>query len=514
MPADETSATSEPAGTTQPPGASAQPSGTTETPTRLLHRLTSYVPDREWTEPLDDERIVADFPLNDMAHLPMPYKRYDDDLPRVLLPTDLSGAGAATRAVLAGTAEVPDARLDLAGLARLLFLSAGVTRTTERHGVRMLFRAAGSAGARFPLELYVAVPADDGTGRDDDVPAGVHWYDPEAHALVTVGPPPGGASPAVVVTGIPWRTGWRYRERGFRHIYWDAGTMLAQLLALADSAGLPARLFTRFADDEVSGLVGADGVQEFPVAVVALGAGDPALHPTADAMSGHQDPDAVVFPLVTDAQRAGRQPHLGPELARGAPVGLTAPSADDAPVDDVILRKGSVRRLRADASVPTEALVDAMTLALRGVDVPHWVGVNAVDGVPTGIHRWPDLDTPVRPLPESECRHELHRAALEQGLAHDASFVAMSGVDLATLDDHGYREAQLLAGLVEGRLHLAAWSLGLAASGMTFRDADLSALLGADVAGLLWTCVGVPEYRTRRSGAPGSPAEVTIVWPR
>ena len=35
-----------------------------------------------------------------------------------------------------------------------------------------------------------------------------------------------------------------------------------------------------------------------------------------------------------------------------------------------------------------------------------------------------------------------------------------------------------------------------------------------DVAGLLWTCVGVPEYRTRRSGAPGSPADVTIVWPR
>ena len=49
---------------------------------------------------------------------------------------------------------------------------------------------------------------------------------------------------------------------------------------------------------------------------------------------------------------------------------------------------------------------------------------------------------------------------------------------------------------------------------MTFRDADLAGLLGEDVAGLLWTCVGVPEYRTRPSGAPGSPAEVTIVWPR
>lgn len=484
-----------------------------ETPTQLLHRLTSYVPDREWTEPLDDERVVSDFQLNDLAHFPMPYKRYDDDLPRVLLPGDLPGAGAPTRAVLAGTAEVPAAALDLSGLARLLFLSAGVTRTTVRDGIRILFRAAGSAGARFPLELYVAVPAGAG-GRDTDVPAGVHWYDPEAHALVTVGPPPGGSAPSVVVTGVPWRTGWRYRERGFRHIYWDAGTMLAQLLALGDSAGLTARLFTAFADDEVSALVGADGVREFPVAVVALGEGDPALHPTADAMSGHHDPDAVVFPLVTAAQHAGRRTVLGPELGRGAPVGLLAPGGEDAPVDDVVLRKGSVRRLRADRSVPREALVDAMTLALRGIDLPHWVGVNAVDGVPTGVHRWPDLAAPVRPLPEAVCREELHRAALEQGLAHDAAFVVMSGADLTALDDHAYREAQLLAGLVEGRLHLVAWSLGLAASGMTFRDTDLPDLLGTDVAGLLWTCVGVPEYRTRRSGAPGSPAEVTIIWPR
>ncbi|NUR79542.1 MAG: hypothetical protein HOQ21_03740, partial [Dermatophilaceae bacterium] len=149
-----------------------------------------------------------------------------------------------------------------------------------------------------------------------------------------------------------------------------------------------------------------------------------------------------------------------------------------------------------------------------GVAVPHWVGLSAVDGVPTGVARWPDVDAPVRPLEEQQVRDELFGAALEQGLAHDAAFVAMSGTRLVDLDDHGYRDAQLLAGLVEGRLHLMAYALGAAASGMTFRDSDLESLLGEDVAGLLWTCVGVPEYRTRRSGGPGSPADVTIVWPR
>jgi hypothetical protein len=481
-----------------------------ELPTHLLHRLTSYSPDREWTEVPDDDRLVRDLVPNDEGHRPRSYKSYDDDLRRTLLTTDLPASAAPAVGVLAGTAEVAPAGLDPEGLARILYLSAGVTRTRVLPGGHlMLFRAAGSAGGRFPLELYVAVPH----GADTGIEPGVHWYDPEAHALVTVGPPPAGDAPCVVVTGIPWRTGWRYRERGFRHIYWDAGTMLAQTLVLADSAGVPARLLTTFPDAEVAALVGADRVREFPVAVVALGPGDPALHPTGDAMAGHHDPDGLEFPLVTAAQRAGERDALGPARPRGAAVPVL--SADPGPsTDAVIASKGSIRRLHRDRSVPRVLLVDAMAVATRGVDVPHWVGVSAVDGVPTGIHRWPDVAEAVRPLDEATVRDELYSAALEQGLAGDASFVAMSGVDLATLDDHGYREAQLLAGVVEGRLHLMAYALGAAASGMTFRDSDLGALLGADVAGLLWTCVGVPEYRTRASGLPGSPADVTIVWPR
>lgn len=484
-----------------------------ELPTHLLHRLTSYSPEREWTEVPDDDRLVQGFVPNDITHLPRPYKAYDADLTRTLLPTELPATTAALTAVLAGTTTVEARRLDLAGLARVLFLSAGVTRRSRRRDGRglILFRAAGSAGARFPLELYVAVPR--GADVAEDVPVGVHWYDPEAHALVTVGPPPIGEAATVVVTGVPWRTGWRYRERGFRHIYWDAGTMLSQLLALADSAGVPARLFGSFPDAEVGALVGADGVREFPVALVALGSGEPALHPTGDAMPGHHDDDGIEFPLVTAAQRAGERQALGDEIARGPAVSLST-GATGPSTDEVVASKGSIRRLYVDRSLPRTVLVDATATALRGIDLPHWVGLSAVEGAPTGIARWPDLDRPVRVLDEQAVRHELHSAALEQGLAHDASFVVMSGIDLATVDDHGYREAQLLAGLVEGRLHLMAYALGAAASGMTFRDSDLERLLGADVAGLLWTCVGVPEYRTRPSGPPGSPADVTIVWPR
>ncbi len=245
--------------------------------TQTLHRLTSCQafdpgdPERVWEPPVDDPRVLRDLVVNDMARLPWFYKRYAQPLPRVPLPRDLPVTTAPAVEVLAGTAGVPRAALDLPQLSRLLHLSAGVVRTTERPYGTYLFRAAGSAGGRFPVELYVAVPESARMAPGARVPAGVHWYHPQDHALVQVGPPPHGDSPVVVVTGVPWRTGWRYRERGYRHVYWDAGTMLSQLLAAAESAGITARLHSRFPDEAVTALVGADGVHEWPAAVVALG---------------------------------------------------------------------------------------------------------------------------------------------------------------------------------------------------------------------------------------------------
>jgi hypothetical protein len=78
------------------------------------------------------------------------------------------------------------------------------------------------------------------------------------------------AETLVVLTGIHSRTGWKYLERGYRHVWWDAGTMLANLLALAAAEGLQPRLYTAFIDRELNDALGIDGVQEFALAVLAL----------------------------------------------------------------------------------------------------------------------------------------------------------------------------------------------------------------------------------------------------
>ena len=102
------------------------------------------------------------------------------------------------------------------------------------------------------------------------------------------------------------------------------------------------------------------------------------------------------------------------------------------------------------------------------------------------------------------------------GLAADAAFVAISAISPAQLDDHSYREAQLAAGIVEGRLHLAPYALGAAAVGMTFYDTLMPALLGEpnDLVNLLLTCVGVPEYTNRQGGGPRAPTAVKMIRPR
>ena len=107
-----------------------------------------------------------------------------------------------------------------------------------------------------------------------------------------------------------------------------------------------------------------------------------------------------------------------------------------------------------------------------------------------------------------DLRAELFDFCMEQELGRDAAFVVVSAADLAPFDDRGYREAQLGAGRVEGRLHVAAYALGLGATGMTFYDSAVESLLGQPLAGLIVTCVGVPTYRNRRGGRPGAPVKI------
>jgi SagB-type dehydrogenase family enzyme len=141
-------------------------------------------------------------------------------------------------------------------LERLLRLGAGVVR--RRRGYD--FRTYSSAGALYPIEVYVATA--DGLFhfhphelrlrrlRDEDVRGAL-----------------GGGEVVLALTGILWRTAWKYGARGYRHLFWDAGTMLANLLELADRK---ARVVSGFVDDDVNDVLGVDGIDETALALLQL----------------------------------------------------------------------------------------------------------------------------------------------------------------------------------------------------------------------------------------------------
>lgn len=248
---------------------------------RGYHRLTMHDP--SGLRP-NDPRLVRDYQPLRWDRKPPQFKTYPG-LEAILLPDDIS--------------LIPGGGLGVGLLSRLLFLSAGVVRTADLAGEKVYFRAAGSAGNLSPVEVYVV------TGDMAGLDAGVYHYEPVEHALVRLGDAPAETPPALVLTGVPWRTAWKYRERGFRHLYWDAGTMLAQTLALAEEAGLVARVELGFVDHVVAALVGADGVHEVALAVVPLTGASTTLPDPDEVTVGHLADDPLEFPLVTLAQRAG-----------------------------------------------------------------------------------------------------------------------------------------------------------------------------------------------------------------
>lgn len=185
----------------------------------------------------DEQRFIGD--------RPPPFKEYGD---AERLPLDVSVAGP------------------------ILQQGAGIVRSQERRdygGGTMHWRAYSSAGGLFPVEAYIA--AEDGLYSFDALTPGlVRVADGDARAAVAASTG-ADADTFVVLTGIHGRTGWKYLERGYRHVWWDAGTMLANLLALAAASGLEPRLYTGFVDRELNELLGVDGRVEYAVAVVGLG---------------------------------------------------------------------------------------------------------------------------------------------------------------------------------------------------------------------------------------------------
>ena len=169
--------------------------------------------------------------------------------------------------------------LSLSQLASLLRASYGVTGQVA--GTAQHLRAVPSGGALFPLELYVAAgrvdgveqalfhydPLRDGLERLDalDYEAQLRPLSPYADELVA-------SAAVVVVSGVFWRSRFKYGARAYRFTLIEAGHVAQNFLLTATALRLTALPIGGFHDRAVDRLLGADSLHEAALYLLAVGA--------------------------------------------------------------------------------------------------------------------------------------------------------------------------------------------------------------------------------------------------
>ena len=421
--------------------------------------------------------------------------------------------GAGDPSSLPGGEQLPERVPDLSAVARLCFFSNGITRRRRYPGGELEFRAAACTGALYHVELYLVC------GELPGLAAGVYHYGAHDHALrrlrggdfrgalvvATGGEEATYRAPLVVVaTSTFWRNAWKYEARAYRHSFWDTGTILANLLAVAAARALPAQVVVGFADDDVNRLLDVDGRREAAIALVALGrAGPPPPAPPVSPLALPTVPLSareVEYPAIAASHAASSLPSgedaagwrgTPPERSFPAPVGTVAPlrplAADEIPaepIETVIRRRGSTRRF-ARERISFAQLSTLLELGREGIpaDCVDPVGrplselhliVNAVDGLEPGTYLLREDGRALELRNAGTFRNVAGSLALGQDLAADAAvnvyFLADLDALLGRSRDRGYRAAQLTSAIAAGKLYLGAYGLRLGATGLTFFD--------------------------------------------
>ena len=487
------------------------------------------------------------------------------DLEPIPLPVDLLVTGVpAAHAVLAGASQSKAETVpSIEQVAYLLYYSAGITKKLIHPQGQVYFRAAASAGALYPVEIYLA--CSDLPGLE----AGIYHFSPREFALHFLrqgdwrthlvhgsgDEPSVRAAPLILIfTGVTWRSAWKYQARAYRYHFWDNGTLLANTLAACAVHRLPARLIMGFVDRAVNHLLGIDGQEEKSLCLLPVGrwseplperpvnAAEPApLH----LRVAPQSPDPLVYRAIEQIHAASTL-HSADEVTawRGAlssrvenpPQGqlfplepLTEREARGRSLEDTLLWRGSARRFQRKAISFSE--LSLMLHAAQRSFPSDWLNsdgsflndlylnVHAVDGLPAGAYRFRRHYGALEQLKTGNFRQESAHLCLGQDLGGEASATVFFLADLDAIlnryGNRGYRLAQMEAGILGGRIYLMAYALQRGASGLTFYDDDVIQFFSPQAAGMqtiFVTALGVPGRLGRRGGkittvSPGEPIE-------
>ncbi len=476
---------------------------------------------------------------------------------RVLLnPPGENFIGSSALSLLSSTVEGEDGaeRLCDDGLASLLYLGYGVTGSRSHGSAIYRLRAAPSAGAVYPTEVYL-IAGDFGV-----LPAGVYHFSPEDCSLellregdwrgevASICPEgeKGVGKFYLAFTSMCRRAEKRFGTPAYRYCLLDGGHVIGNFLALLDGLGCPAGLKGSFDDGRLYDLLGVRREEEAILAVLQIGgeecaAGCPILSEEEETGGGGE---AIQVPERNGRERStalrihgagSSKPGKGRAGGgpRAAPRNDVSPSRasarslcitehlltrlDKADIGEVLGSRRTTRRftkggltkaelavLTASCAVPYDADWLESPKNKDGIDffeqVELFVAVRNMRSLEGGIYRCDGTGGGLARMDGGGTGEEMVEICMGQSAAAEASavfFIAprLSGY-LERFGNRGYRYAGMHAGIIGERIYLASTALGLGVSGIAGLDDDLANRLcgvdGAETAVMYALAVGRP----------------------
>ena len=200
------------------------------------------------------------------------------DLPK---PEEIDLGHVDLRKVLEGRRSVraySEAPFSLGELSWLLWACQGVKEVVGRPAT---LRTVPSAGARHPFETYLLLNNVEG------LKPGLYRFLATDHKLAVVSLDGDIAdrvaescyrqrfvktcAATFIFAAVQYRTYWRYGERGYRYMHLDAGHVSQNLYLAAEAIGGGACAIGAFYDEELNGVLGVDGEEQFAIYVTTTG---------------------------------------------------------------------------------------------------------------------------------------------------------------------------------------------------------------------------------------------------
>jgi SagB-type dehydrogenase family enzyme len=410
-------------------------------------------------------------------------------------------------------------------LSKICLLANGLTARSRQGDGYFYYRSAPSAGALYPNEMYFAA------FDTQMLPTGIYHCGVHNRFLTrlrdgnfinnlleAVPGLPADSAGMFIVSGIFFKSAWKYRKRAYRYVLLDGGHLAENLRLAISAAGYTCGLYHAFDDRHLDALMGVDEKREGSICCVSISGGSMPKDslkskinrlPESIMSASRVSSAEIVYPDIMDIHEAAKTVKASDSAAPAMINGLGLCPSDgysliqDSPADPAVLNYPETifnrrsKRNFVPKPIARNHLSYLLTILCRAAD--SMIGIhpdmassvnigfltNNVEGFDPGFYLLDSESEKAGRVFSGNIIEKMASVCLDQAWLKRAAvhFVFMSNLEILEkqFGARGYRYAMLTAGRLGHAVYLGATALGLGACGIgAIYDKEARQLLGLD----------------------------------